>query len=65
MAKIPSLFLLPGTYYLRSVLHVPNQFFIDQCDNELCFNIEDTGSEFTAYTNNSDLGVLNANIKWI
>jgi hypothetical protein len=64
-AKIPSQFLLPGTYYLKSVLHVPNQYFIDVCDNEICLNIEDTGSEFTQYTNNSELGVLNADIKWI
>jgi lipopolysaccharide transport system ATP-binding protein len=63
-ASIPAQFLLPGAYYVRSVLHVPNQFFIDECKNEICFNVEDTGSEFTIYTTNSDLGMLNANIEW-
>jgi lipopolysaccharide transport system ATP-binding protein len=63
-ATIPAQFLLPGAYYIRPVLHVPNQLFLDKCDNDLCLNIEDTGSEFTAYLNNSELGVLNANIKW-
>ena len=65
LATIPSRFLLPGSYYVKSVLHIPNQYYLDVCKNDVCFNVEDTGSEFTIYTSNSELGVLNANIQWM
>ncbi|MDR3704371.1 MAG: ABC transporter ATP-binding protein [Paludibacteraceae bacterium] len=62
-AIIPAEFLLPGTYFVRSVMHVPNQCFLDTCNNDISFSIEDTGNQYTIY-NRADLGIINANIQW-
>jgi len=63
IAIIPKLFLLPATYYIKSVIHVPNQFFIDQCTNDISFEVEDTGSEFSIYST-ADIGVISPQINW-
>ena len=63
-AVIPKRLLLPGTYYLKPILHVPNKYMIDTCDTYLQISVVDTGSEFTAYTSNRDLGFFNMPIEW-
>lgn len=63
IASIPSHFLLPGTYFIRPVLHIPNVKFIDKCDNDITFTIEDSGNQHSIY-NKADLGIINANLEW-
>jgi lipopolysaccharide transport system ATP-binding protein len=63
-ATIPAEFILPGTYFIRSIMHVPNKKILDICENDISFSIEDTGNEYTIYRN-ADLGIINANIQWL
>lgn len=63
-ATIPAEFLLPGTYFIHSVMHVPNKYFIDTCTNDISFSVVDTGNEYTIY-GKADLGIINANIQWL
>ncbi|MDD3320922.1 MAG: polysaccharide ABC transporter ATP-binding protein [Paludibacter sp.] len=63
-AVLPKEFLLPGNYFIKPILHVPNLRFIDNCETLLAFRIEDTGSEHSFY-NRPELGVLNINPVWI
>ena len=62
-AFIPSELLLPGNYYIKPLLHVPNLRFLDVCDTLLSFRIEDTGGEHSTY-NRSDLGYVNITPTW-
>ena len=63
-AIIPQCLLLPGTYYLKPILHIPNKYMLDSCDTYLRFTVVDTGSEYTAYTANKDLGYFNLPVEW-
>ena len=63
-ATIPQCLLLPGTYYLKPILHVPNKYMIDDCDSYLQIVVVDTGSEYTVYTSNRELGYFNMPILW-
>ena len=63
-AIIPKQLLLPGTYFLRPILHVPNKYMLDVCNQLLRFVIVDTGSEYTAYVTNNQLGYFNMPITW-
>jgi lipopolysaccharide transport system ATP-binding protein len=63
-AFIPSQFLLPGQYYIKTILHVPNIILLDLSTKMLTINIEDTGTIFSIY-NAADLGVLNVPVTWI
>lgn len=63
VAQIPGNFLLPGNYFIQSMLHVPNKFFLDNVEDYIKFTIEETGSKNWIY--NADLGYVNVKIKWI
>ncbi len=63
MAMIPKHILLPGRYYLQSMLHVPNVKFLDNNEEYISFSIEETGSKNAIY-NNVDLGFINIPVKW-
>lgn len=62
MATIPNGMLLPGRYYLQSMLHVPNVRFLDNNEEYISFAIEETGSKNSIYT--VDLGFVNIPVKW-
>lgn len=64
-AIIPGNLLLPGIYYVKPILHVPNKFMLDICDTYLQLTIIDTGSVFTEYLSNKELGYFNMPIEWI
>lgn len=63
-AKVPNGLLLPGIYYIKPVLHVPNKRMLDECETFLQLTIVDTGSEYTAYESNKDLGYFNMPVIW-
>lgn len=64
-AEIPKELLLAGTYFIKSILHIPNNRFLDVSDSLLAFSVVDTGSFHTLYANaRSTLGMLNVPIKW-
>lgn len=61
-ATIPKGVLLPGRYYLQSMLHVPNVRFLDNNEEYISFSIEETGSKNSIYT--VDLGFVNIPVIW-
>jgi len=63
-AVIPGNLLLPGTYFIKPILHVPNKNWLDVCDVFLPLTITDTGSDHTKYTSNKSLGYFNMPIDW-
>ncbi len=62
IATIPKEVLLPGRYYLQSMLHVPNVRFLDNNEEYISFSIEETGSKNSIYT--VDLGFVNIPVLW-
>jgi len=59
---IPKMFLVPGRYIIKVKIHVPNKYFIDNNDNGLYFDIEDTGTQHSKYQ--VKLGLVLANLIW-
>ena len=64
VANIPPYLLLPGIYYIKPILHVPNVRMLDICDVFLPLTITDTGSVHTQYIDNKNLGYFNMPIVW-
>ena len=64
IAEIPKNLLLPGNYFIKPILHVPNVKMLDVCDVFLPLTITDTGSEHTKYVSNKELGFFNMPIVW-
>lgn len=62
IAKIPRKILLPGKYYLQSMLHIPNVRFLDNVEDYINFSVEETGSKNAIY--NADLGFVNIPVIW-
>jgi len=62
IAGIPRNILLPGKYYIQSMLHVPNVRFLDNNEDYINFTIEETGSKNAIY--NTDLGFVNIPVIW-
>ncbi len=62
IAKIPKHVLLPGKYFLQSMLHVPNVRFLDNIEDYINFSVEETGSKNAIY--NTELGYVNIPIIW-
>jgi len=62
IAAIPKTMLLPGRYYLQSMIHIPNVKFLDNREEYISFSIEETGSKNSIYT--VDLGSVNIPIQW-
>jgi lipopolysaccharide transport system ATP-binding protein len=62
IAAIPRTMLLPGRYYLQSMIHIPNVKFLDNREEYISFSIEETGSKNSIYT--VDLGSVNIPIQW-
>lgn len=62
VAIIPKTVLLPGRYYLQSMLHIPNVRFLDNNEDYISFSIEETGSKNAVY--NVDLGFVNIPVLW-
>jgi lipopolysaccharide transport system ATP-binding protein len=62
VAVIPSKVLLPGKYYIQSMLHVPNVRFLDNNEDYINFSIEETGSNNANF--NADLGSVNIPVVW-
>lgn len=63
-ASIPKGLLLPGTYFIKPILHIPNVKMLDVCDTFIPLTITDTGSEYTKYMSNKGLGFFNMPIIW-
>ena len=63
-AVIPKGLLLPGAYFVKPILHVPNVKMLDICDTYIPLTITDTGSEYTKYMSNKGLGFFNMPITW-
>lgn len=63
-AIIPSQLLLPGTYYIEPLLHIPNLAVVNNFNDMLSFDIEDTKTEHSLYTN-ADIGKINVDVNWI
>jgi homopolymeric O-antigen transport system ATP-binding protein len=61
-ARIPMKILLPGKYYLQSMLHIPNIRFLDNNEEYISFSVEETGSKNAIY--NADLGFVNIPVLW-
>lgn len=55
--------LMPGTYTLHGVLHVPFQRYYDKMTNSIEFEIIDSG-EFTNKYGSANKGFINSIIKW-
>ena len=64
IAVIPRKLLLPGNYFIKPILHVPNVKMLDVCNSFLSLTITDTGSEHTQYVRNKELGFFNIPVKW-
>ena len=64
VAEIPNNLLLPGNYFIKPILHVPNVRMLDVCDVFLPLTITDTGSEHTKYVSNRELGFFNMPVVW-
>ncbi len=64
VARIPKELLLPGNYFIKPILHVPNVKMLDVCNSFLPLTITDTGSEYTQYVRNKELGFFNMPVKW-
>lgn len=62
IAIIPNGILLPGKYYVQSMLHIPNVKFLDNNEEYISFSIEETGSKNASF--NTDLGFVNVPILW-
>ncbi len=62
IAIIPKGVLLPGKYYIQSMLHIPNVKFLDNNEEYISFSIEETGSKNAIY--NTDLGFVNVEVLW-
>lgn len=63
-AVIPNDLLLPGNYFIKPILHVPNVRLLDVCNVFLPLTITDTGSEHTQYVSNKELGFFNMPVAW-
>ena len=64
LASLPKRFLLPGIYYMKFFIHLPNLKFIDTCNESILqFEIEDTGNEHSIYKG-VDLGLVSVNVNW-
>lgn len=63
-ARIPKGLLLPGSYFIKPILHIPNVKMLDICDTFIPLTITDTGSEYTKYMSNKGLGFFNMPIIW-
>lgn len=63
-ASISKGLLLPGTYFIKPILHIPNVKMLDVCDTFIPLTITDTGSEYTKYMSNKGLGFFNMPIIW-
>jgi lipopolysaccharide transport system ATP-binding protein len=62
--EIPNELLLPGSYYLKVILHVPYVEFVQNDVPLLNFEIEDSKiTEHSMYTN-ANLGVINSKSVW-
>lgn len=64
VAEIPNDLLLPGNYFIKPILHVPNVKMLDYCDTFLPLTITDTGSDHTKYISNKGLGYFNMPVIW-
>ncbi len=64
VAEIPQSLLLPGSYFIKPILHVPNIKMLDDCNAFLPLTVTDTGSEYTQYMANKGLGYFNMPIIW-
>jgi lipopolysaccharide transport system ATP-binding protein len=62
-ATIPNKTVLPGNYVLSPILHIRNKEFVDKLDTNLCFTIEDNGSDHSLF-HNADLGKLVVDVNW-
>ena len=65
VAEIPKNLLLPGNYFIKPILHVPNVRMLDYCNAFLPLTITDTGSDHTKYVSNKELGYFNMPIVWM
>lgn len=64
VAEIPKEVLLAGTYFIKPILHIPNNRFLD-IGSLLTFSIVDMGSIHSLYmTSDKKLGMLNLPIIW-
>ena len=61
--KLPYMILVPNGYRMHVAFHVPNQEIINNLENIVSFNIEETGSDFHKYTG-KDYGCVVLENKW-
>ena len=64
VAEIPNDLLLPGNFFIKPILHVPNVRLLDVCDSFLPLTVTDTGSDHTKYVSNKELGFFNMPVVW-
>ena len=64
IGRIPKGIILPGTYFIKPILHIPNVKIVDESDRFLLLTIVDTGSEFSKYATNKALGYFNMPVSW-
>ncbi len=60
--KIKKKFLMPQSYILNTAIHIPNVQIFDSIEDQISFEVIDTGSLFSLFQNN--LGIVNANLVW-
>ncbi|MBD8084297.1 ABC transporter ATP-binding protein [Chryseobacterium caseinilyticum] len=63
-STIPSNVLVPNQYKLVIALHIPNEKILSIINEEVSFNIEETGTDFHKY-NGNDYGCVFISCKWI
>jgi lipopolysaccharide transport system ATP-binding protein len=65
--EIPSMFLMPGSYFVTIGAHQPMVQFFDHYDHILSFNINETGTKlakYSKYSNHSSMGIVMVDIPW-
>ena len=62
-AVIPGNFLVPNRYFPVVAIHVPNREIISCLENEVMFEIEETGSRFAAFYG-ADYGCVLIDCEW-
>ena len=63
--KMPSMFLMPGSYYLSILAHTPMVEFIDKHEQVMSFTIAETGSNFAKYSRyHESFGMVMLDLVW-
>jgi lipopolysaccharide transport system ATP-binding protein len=61
---IPAMFLMPGSYMLTIAAHEPSVKLFDMHENVISFNILETGTKLSKYSDLQSMGVILKDFQW-